>query len=123
VFFSAGVRAGDVKEKVSDVNWDVALHVVFADKAALDTYQKDPRHLKFIDENKDSWSEVRVFDSELTDYTLGKKGKAGTTTPGDKPAGSLRQLEKEMRRLKEQQEAVRQRLEMQIRELEKKGGE
>ena len=36
-----------------------------AGKAAHDTYQDHPRHLRFIEENKELWSKVRVFDSYL----------------------------------------------------------
>ncbi len=63
VFFSAGVVGDDFKREVNDRDWDVALHLVFADKAAHDKYQDHPEHKKFIDENKDTWAKVRVFDS------------------------------------------------------------
>lgn len=63
VFFSAGVLAEDLKREVNDVDFDVALHIVFADKAAHDKYQTAPRHLEFIKEGKDLWGKVRVFDS------------------------------------------------------------
>jgi hypothetical protein len=73
VFFSSGVIADEFKRDVNDRDWDVALHIVFQDKAAHDKYQTDPQHLKFIEENNALWSRVRVFDSELADYKLGKK--------------------------------------------------
>jgi hypothetical protein len=73
VFFSAGTMGDSFKREVNDRDWDVALHLVFADKAAHDKYQDHPEHLKFIEENKDNWDKVRVFDSEFTDYKLGKK--------------------------------------------------
>ncbi len=63
VYYSAGVIAEDLKREVNDRDFDVALHLVFRNKAAHDRYQTHPRHLKFIEENKDSWSGVRVFDS------------------------------------------------------------
>jgi len=63
LYFSAGVRAEDVKEKVSASDWDVGLHIVFKDKAALDKYARHPDHLKFIAENKDNWKGVKVYDS------------------------------------------------------------
>lgn len=67
-FFAVGTIAEDVVEPgVSVRDFDVALHVVFTSKAAEARYLKDPRHLKFVEENRDSWSRVRVFDSELTD--------------------------------------------------------
>ena len=73
VFFSAGVIGDDFKRDVNDRDWDVALHLVFADKAAHDKYQDQPEHLKFIEENKAGWAKVRVFDSEFADYRTGKK--------------------------------------------------
>ena len=63
VFYSAGAIADDFKRDVNDRDWDVALHLVFADKAAHDKYAVHKEHLKFIDENKATWDKVRVFDS------------------------------------------------------------
>src|SRR5438067_1898061 len=77
VFFAAGVIADDFKREVNDRDWDVALHLVFADKAAHDKYQDHKEHLKFIEENKESWAKVRVFDSEITP-TPRKATAAGT---------------------------------------------
>ena len=65
IYFSAGVIAADLKRDVNDREFDVALHLVFADKAAHDRYQTHPRHLAFIKENKRLWSGVRVFDSYI----------------------------------------------------------
>ena len=63
VFFAAGTRAEDLTREVNDRDFDVALHIVFKDKAAHDKYQEDKRHKQFIEENKDNWKKVRVFDS------------------------------------------------------------
>lgn len=65
VFYATGVIGESFNEPVNDRNWDVGLHLVFADKSAHDKYQVHPNHLKFIDENKGSWESVRVFDSEI----------------------------------------------------------
>ena len=65
LYFSAGVRAEDVKEPVSAADWDVAMHIVFKDKAALRKYGPHPDHRKFIDENKANWKGVKVYDSLL----------------------------------------------------------
>ena len=73
VFFSAGVIAEDFKREVNDRDWDVALHLVFTNKAAHDKYATHKEHLKFIEENKANWAKVRVFDSELRGYKGGKK--------------------------------------------------
>ncbi len=73
VFYSAGVIGDDFKRDVNDRDWDVALHLVFTDKAAHDKYAVHKEHLKFIDENKANWAKVRVFDSELKAYKGAKK--------------------------------------------------
>ena len=63
VFFAAGTLCAELARDVNVRDWDVALHLVFVDKAAHDAYQDDPTHEKFIDENKANWAAVRVFDS------------------------------------------------------------
>lgn len=65
VFYAAGT-VSDLDRSVNDRDWDVGLHVVFKDKASHDVYQDAPKHLKFIEENKDTWSKVRVFDTEAS---------------------------------------------------------
>jgi hypothetical protein len=65
IYFSAGILAKDLKRDVNDTDWDVALIVVFKDKAAHDKYQSHTRHLDFIKTEKDNWAKVRVFDSYL----------------------------------------------------------
>ena len=64
-YFSVGVLANELDREVNDQDFDVSLNLVFRNKAAHDTYQTHPRHLRFIEENKDSWTAVRVFDSYL----------------------------------------------------------
>ena len=63
VFFAAGVLAEDLQREVNDRDFDVALHVVFEDRAAHDKYQEADEHHKFIEEFKDNWEKVRVFDA------------------------------------------------------------
>ena len=63
--FSVGIIAEDVEEPVSVRDFDVALHVVFEDKASRDVYLEHPRHKQFVEENKASFAKVRVFDSYL----------------------------------------------------------
>ena len=65
VSFTIGTIAEDVKEPVSDREFDVALHVVFEDKAALAEYLKSERHNQFVAQIKDKIAKVRVFDSYL----------------------------------------------------------
>jgi quinol monooxygenase YgiN len=63
VYFAAGVLAEEFDRDVNDRDFDVALLIVFRDKAAHDVYQTSPRHEKFIEQYKDLWQTVRVFDS------------------------------------------------------------
>jgi hypothetical protein len=74
VYFSAGVLAPEFKREVNDQDFDVALNLVFENKAAHDKYQDHPRHIKFIEENRDTWAKVRVFDSyvKVTDSGAAK---------------------------------------------------
>lgn len=67
VYFSVGTIAEDkdVQEPVSVKDFDVALHVVFENKAAKARYLASERHKKFVDENLSSFAGVRVFDSFL----------------------------------------------------------
>jgi hypothetical protein len=65
VFFAAGTIVPDLDRPVNDREFDVALHVVFAGRAAHDTYQQHPRHLQFIEQNKANWKQVRVFDATV----------------------------------------------------------
>ncbi len=66
VSFATGTLAGDFTRDVNDRDFDVSLHLVFVNKAAHDKYQEHPKHLKFIEENKENWEKVRVFDSYLS---------------------------------------------------------
>jgi len=63
LWFSVGVRAEDLARPVNDRDFDVALQIVFASRAAHDAYQEHPRHKQFIAEQQKSWKQVRVFDS------------------------------------------------------------
>jgi hypothetical protein len=62
-FFFVGTLAAELKREVNDRDWDVGLHIVFDSKANHDKYQDAPLHKQFIDENKDNWKKVRVFDT------------------------------------------------------------
>ncbi len=66
VHFTAGARETSLDREVNDQDFEVALHVVFADRAAHDAYQDAPGHHAFIEENSDVWTSVRVFDSTVT---------------------------------------------------------
>ena len=63
VFFAAGIRAEEFQWSVSDLDFDVALYLVFTDKAAQDAYQDSPRHQQFLEENEGNWKALRAFDA------------------------------------------------------------
>jgi hypothetical protein len=63
VRFAVGPRAEEMKRDVNDRDFDVALHIVFENKAAHDQYATAERHQKFIEETQHAWKKVRVFDS------------------------------------------------------------
>src|SRR5262245_23406961 len=65
VYFAAGTLAEELKREVNVRDWDVALHLVFRTMKDHDRYQDAKRHTQFIDENKDNWEKVRVFDSVI----------------------------------------------------------
>jgi quinol monooxygenase YgiN len=65
VFYAAGTLA-DLDRPVNDRNFHVGLHLVFENMAAHDQYQDAPRHQQFIEENKSTWKQVRVFDSVVS---------------------------------------------------------
>lgn len=65
VYFSVGTLNRDLARPVNDHGFDVTLNVVFESREAHDAYQIEPRHLKFIEEQKPQWKQVRVFDSDL----------------------------------------------------------
>ncbi len=63
VFFACGTLAEELQRDVNDRDFDVALHLIFQNQAAHDAYQEADRHNQFIEENKENWKSVRVFDS------------------------------------------------------------
>lgn len=65
VAFAAGTRDEDLSRPVNDRDYDVSLHVWFADRAAHDAYQTAPAHLAFVERNQAAWQKVRVFDSTV----------------------------------------------------------
>ncbi|NND95694.1 MAG: Dabb family protein [Pirellulaceae bacterium] len=64
VDFAVGTRDKELDREVNAV-YDVSLHVIFADRPTHDAYQTAERHLQFIEEQKENWAEVQVFDSNL----------------------------------------------------------
>lgn len=62
VNYHLGEPAGTPREVVNNT-YSVSLVVTFASKEDQDIYQKHQAHLKYIDENKDKWTDVKIFDS------------------------------------------------------------
>src|SRR5258707_10519069 len=63
VTFACGTLATELNRPVNDREFDVALHIFFETQADHDRYQVSDRHVRFVEENKASWSKARVFDS------------------------------------------------------------
>lgn len=57
-----GVPAGTRRE-VIDSSYQVSWCLFFATPEDQDTYQTDPLHLQFVEENKHLWKKVVVYDS------------------------------------------------------------
>ncbi len=65
-YFSVGTIAEDaIEPNVGVRDFDVALHLIFEDKAAKDAYLKSARHDGFVAEIKSLVGPVRVYDSYL----------------------------------------------------------
>jgi len=62
VFFAAGTLAEEIQWSISDRDFDVALYLVFRDRAAHDAYQDSPEHAEFLDKHSATWSAIRVLD-------------------------------------------------------------
>ena len=65
VYFGAGSLAAEYARPVNDRDFHVCLNVVFDSRASHDIYQTAPDHLKFIEDNRDGWDKVRVFDADV----------------------------------------------------------
>ena len=67
VYFSVGTLNRELVRPVNDLGYHVCLNLVFDSKESHDKYQVEPRHIRFIEEQKPGWKQVRVFDSDLSD--------------------------------------------------------
>ena len=69
VRFAVGPLADEMKRDVNDRDFDVALHLVFKNKAAHDQYSRAERHQKFIEETRTtgrgSECSTRMWKSKL----------------------------------------------------------
>ncbi|HUR11307.1 MAG TPA: Dabb family protein [Flavitalea sp.] len=60
--FHIGKPAGTNRD-VIDSSYSVSWMLVFENKADQDSYQTDPIHLNFVEQCKDLWTKVIVYDS------------------------------------------------------------
>ncbi|HEX2853693.1 MAG TPA: Dabb family protein [Opitutaceae bacterium] len=59
-----GAPAGVPDRPIVDKTFGIALTVVCTDVAAHNSYQVDPIHLKFIENCKQYWARVQIYDAE-----------------------------------------------------------
>ena len=62
VYTAVGELADDIAWSVSDRDFDVALVIVFRDKAAHDAYQDSPPHVRFMERHEADWKSIRAID-------------------------------------------------------------
>ena len=60
-----GPPASTEKRDVVDNTYDYAINVHFASKEDQDDYQDEPIHQEFIENHKDLWAKVVVYDNEV----------------------------------------------------------
>ena len=60
--YSIGVPANTSRE-VIDSSYSVSWILIFNNAADQDSYQTDPIHLRFVDECKNLWKRVQVYDT------------------------------------------------------------
>jgi amidohydrolase len=92
IFFAAGLRGEEFKREVNDLDWDVGLHIVFANKAAHDKYQDHPDHTKFRDSIKDTITKVRVFDTVYNSGNPNREEKDPKVIPKETPKKPVSRL-------------------------------
>jgi hypothetical protein len=63
--FSVGARATEMQRDVSDLGFDVAMHMIFDSKASYEEYTQAPSHQAFITATAGMSTGRRVFDSYL----------------------------------------------------------
>lgn len=56
-------KPADTNRDVIDTSYSVSWLLFFKNKEEEERYQKDPIHLKFVEECKDLWQKVVVYDS------------------------------------------------------------
>ena len=65
-FFAVGTHTPDLQRPVNDSDFHVTVNVVFDSREAHDHYQVSEAHQTFVAENRDGWSQLRVFDADVS---------------------------------------------------------
>ena len=65
LFFSAGIRNPACARNVNDLDFHVALTILFKDQEAHDRYQDADYHHTFVNAFQENWAGARVFDSAV----------------------------------------------------------
>ena len=61
-----GVPAGVPERPVVDLSWDYNLVTHFYSVEDHNDYQKHPDHDEFLEQFKDTWADVKIFDAALS---------------------------------------------------------
>src|SRR5689334_15490639 len=61
VYLAVCTIGPDLTSEVNQRDFDIALQLIFESREAHDRYQVHERHQKFIAENRENWTKVRVF--------------------------------------------------------------
>jgi hypothetical protein len=64
--FFIGPRNDSIQRNVSDLNYDVAMTIIFDTFHAYEAYHVSPRHDEFVEQLSRIPNSVRVFDSFLS---------------------------------------------------------
>ncbi|PCJ56163.1 MAG: transcription-repair coupling factor [Planctomycetota bacterium] len=55
-------RPAQTLRDIVDKSYSIGLMVVFTDIEAHDRYQADVKHVNFIENNKDKWNKIQIYD-------------------------------------------------------------
>ena len=74
IHFSVGIIGDEFARDVNDREFDIALNMIFRDKAAHDAYHGRPRHDESVETSAQLWASVRVFDSYVATPLRQRRG-------------------------------------------------